>query len=88
MNSLSEQIGDARTLASVYIIKELHKLGIAKSIPDETIVEFLKIEFRNISKAFDDGRQWNNSWDAKNYFLEIYNHNFDSNEFKPVFEDK
>ena len=86
--TLAQENGDARTLASVYLIKELTRLGLTQSVPEEVIEKLAMLEYSNVCRAFDDGRQWNNSWDSFNYFLELYQHNFNNNEFRPDFDNE
>jgi hypothetical protein len=82
--TLAERIGDARGLASLIILKELQRFGIADSVSDDIVVELLKKEAENIQKAFQDGRRWNNSYSPYDYYVELYSHNFkNENEFNP-----
>ena len=80
-DTLAQRIGDARDLSSLFILNELHNLNV--SLPDDIVIEFLKIECQNICVAFRDGRRWNNSWGPEDYFEGLYQHHFNNNKNQP-----
>jgi hypothetical protein len=80
-DTLAQRIGDARYLSSLFILNELNNMNI--SLPDDIVIEFLKIESQNICVAFRDGRRWNNSYGPEDYFKELYQHNFNNDNYHP-----